>query len=112
MALGEFRLRTPQVDVFGSPALRKCSRVWIKEDNGWKRGCSSDLWDLLYVHAPRGSLERVVAKIAGDSARAVVTLPSREIEDATDAPWVQDLKCTTLFDTHLPSAEDFFLDAQ
>ena len=64
----ELGLSTPQVDVFGSAALRKCPRVWTKKDNGWKRGWSSDLWDLLYAHARSGSSDRVVAKIARDRA--------------------------------------------
>ena len=112
MALGELAWSTPQVDVFVSAALRKCPRVWTKEDNGWKRGFSSDLWDLLYIHAPRDSFERVVAKIARDRARAVVTIPSWEIEDAKDAPWVQDLTFMTLIHTQLRSAEDIFVAAQ
>ena len=33
MAPGELRLSNPQADVFGSTALRKCARVWTKEDN-------------------------------------------------------------------------------
>ena len=87
MALGELGLSTPQVDVLGSAALRKVSRVWTKEDNGRKRGWSNNLWDLLYIHAPRGSSERVAAKIARDHARAVVTIQLWEIRDAKDAPW-------------------------
>ena len=79
MALAELGLSTPQVDVFGSAALRKCPRVWTNKDNGWKRGWSRDLWDLLYIHSPRCSLGRVVAKIARDRARAAVTLPLWEI---------------------------------
>ena len=88
MALGERGMSTPQVDVFGSAALRKCPSDWAKADNGWKGGLSSDLWDLMYIHAPRGCLERGVAKLARDRARAVVTVPSWEIKDAKDAPWV------------------------
>ena len=34
MALGELRLSTPAVDVFGSTALRKCPRVWTMDGNG------------------------------------------------------------------------------
>ena len=68
MAPGALGLSSPQVDVFGSAALWKCPRVWAKEDNGWKRGWSSDLWGLLYIRAPGGSLEHVVAKIARDRA--------------------------------------------
>ena len=70
------------------------------------------LVDLLYIHAPRGSLERVVAKITRDRARVVVTIPSWEMEDATKAPWVQDLRCMTLINTQLPSADEIFVDAQ
>ena len=112
MALVELGLSTPQVDVFGSAALRKCPRVWTKEDNGWKRGWGSDLWNLLYIHAPRGSFARVLSKIARDRTPAGVTIPSWEIQDAKNAPWVQDLSCMTLIDTQVPSAEDPFLDAQ
>ena len=112
MALGELGLSSPQVDVFRSATLRECPRVWTREDIGWKCGWSSDLWDLLYIHAPRWSLERVVAKIARERTRAVMTIPSWEIEDAEDAPLVQDLRCMTLMDTQVPSAEDIFVDAQ
>ena len=112
MALGELGIGTPQVDILGSGALRKCRRVWTKEDNRWNCGWSSNLWDLLCIHARRGSSERVVAKIARGRARGVVTIPSWEIEDAKDAPWVQDLRCMTLIHTQLPSAEDIFVDAQ
>ena len=70
------------------------------------------LVDLLYIHAPSGSLERVVAKITRDRARVVVTIPSWEMEDATNAPSVQDLRCMTLINTQLPSAVDIFVDAQ
>ena len=63
-----------------------------------------DLWDLLYIHTPRDSLERVVAIIACHRTRAVVTIPSSEIEDAKDAPWVHNLRCMTLINTQLPSA--------
>ena len=112
MALGELRLSTPQVDVSGSAALRKCPRVCTKEDNGWKSGCSCDLWNLLYMHAPRGLLEHVVAKIARDHAPAVLTIPSWEIQDAKDAPWVRDLRCMSLINTELPSADDICVDAQ
>ena len=44
MALDELRLSTPQVVIFGSAALQKCPRVLTKEDDGWKRGWSSDPW--------------------------------------------------------------------
>ena len=100
------------MDLFGSAALPKCPRVWTKEDNGWKRCWSRDLWDLLYIHAPRGSLERLVARIAPDRALAVVTILSWEIEDTEYAPWVQDLRCMPLINTQLPSAEDIFVHAQ
>ena len=112
LSQGAFHMALGGVDVFGSAALRRCPRVWTKEDNGWKRGWSGDLWDVLYIHAPRGSLERVVAKIALARGRAVVTFPSWEIHDAKDAPWVQDLRCMTLIDTQLPSTKDIFVDAQ
>ena len=112
LALGELGLSTSQVDVLGSAALRKCPGVWSKEDNGWKRGWIGDLWDLLYIHVARGSLKRVVARIARDSAQAVLIIPSWEIKEAKDAPWVQDLRCMTLIATQLPAAEDIFVDAQ
>ena len=54
MALVDLRVSTSQVDVFRRAALRKCPRVWTKEDNRLKRGWSSNLWDLLCIHAPRG----------------------------------------------------------
>ena len=54
MALGQVGLDTDQVYVIGSAALRKCPRVWTNERNGWKRGWSSDIWDLLYIHARHG----------------------------------------------------------
>ena len=112
MALGELLLSSPQMDMFGSAALWKFPRVWTKGGNRWKCGLSSDLWDPLYIHAPRGSLEHVVAKIARDRARAFVTIPSWEIQDAKGAPWVQHVRCMAVMDTQLPSAEDIFVDAQ
>ena len=112
MALGELGLSILQVDMFGSVAMRKCPRVWTKEDNRWKRGWSSNLWDLLYVRARQGSWERVVAKIGRDRARAVVINPSWESWDAKDAPWVEDVRCMTLIDTQLFSTEDIFVDAR
>ena len=111
-ALGELELSTPQVDVFGSAALRKCPRICTKEDNGWKRGWSSDLWDLLYIRAPRGPLEHVMVKIARNRARAVVNIASWEIGYAKGAPLVQGLRCMTLIDSQLPSAKDILMDAQ
>ena len=54
---------------------------------------------------------RRVAKIADKRARPFVTIPPWEINDAKDAPWVQDLRCMTLIYTQLPSAEDIFADA-
>ena len=36
MALGELEQSIPQVDIFGSAALRKLSRLQTMEDNGWK----------------------------------------------------------------------------
>ena len=111
MAFAELGWSSPQVDVFGSGALRKCPRVQTKGDKGWKRGSSSDPWKLLYIHAPRSSLQPLVAKIARDRARAVVTIPSWEIGDAKDAPAVQERKCITLINTQLSSAEDNFVDA-
>ena len=110
MALGELGLGTPQANVFGSAPLPKCLRVWTKENNGWKRGWGSNLLDLLYIHAPRSCLE-VGAKIVCQRARAVVTIPSLEVEDAKDAGWVEDLRCMTLIDTQLPSIEDIYADA-
>ena len=68
--------------------------------------------DLLYMHAPRGSLERVVAQITRYCAPAVVTIFSLATEDAKDAPWVWDLRCITLIDGQLPFTKDIFLDAQ
>ena len=112
LALRELGLSTSQVDVLGSAALRKCPMVWSKEDNGWKRGWIGDLWDLLYIHVARGSLKHVVAKIARDRAQAVPIIPSWEIKEAKDAPWVQDLRCMTLIATQLPAAEDIFVHAQ
>ena len=53
-----------------------------------------------------------MAKIARERARAVVTLPSWEILDAKDAPWVQDLRYMTLIDNQLPSTDDIFVDTQ
>ena len=78
--LGELGLSTSQVQVFGSAALLKCSTVWTKEDNGWEPVLRSDLWDLLYSHAPRCSVELVVAKIARDRARAVLAISSLRME--------------------------------
>ena len=112
LALRELGLSTSQVDVLGSAALRKCPMVWSKVDNGWKRGWSGDLWDLLYIHVARGSLKRVVAKIARDRAQAVLIIPSLKIKEAKDAPWVQDLRCMILIATQLPAAQDIFVDAQ
>ena len=34
------------------------------------------------------------------------------MEDDKNAPWVQDLRCITLLDTQVPSAEDIFVDAK
>ena len=76
MALGEIGLSTHQVDVLGSAALWKCHRVRTNQDNGRKRVWSSELWNLLYMHAQEGSLQCVMSKIARDRAWAVMTIPS------------------------------------